>query len=142
MSCVFCDIVAGTSPSHIVYSDDDVVAFLDISPVTRGHTLVVPRTHSAGLADLDPEVGGLVFAAGQRIAMAMRRSTIRADGVNLAMNDGRAAFQTVFHSHLHVVPRHARDKLSFAKGFITRRAGDLESTAAELRAALEQNESP
>lgn len=135
--CVFCDIVAGTAPAHIVYSDDEVVAFLDISPITAGHTLIVPRQHSAGLADLDPMIGGRIFAAGQRIAAAMRAGAISADGVNLAMNDGRAAFQTVFHSHLHVVPRHSGDKFSFAKGFLTRRARDLESVAAMLREALE-----
>ncbi|EGD53201.1 HIT family protein [Gordonia neofelifaecis] len=135
--CVFCGIVSGASPAHVVYSDDDVIAFLDLSPITRGHTLVVPRQHSSGLADLDPEIGGKVFGAGQRIAGAMRSSAIGADGVNLAMNDGRAASQTIFHSRLHVVPRHAGDKLSFAKGFLTRRAGDLESTAAVLRSALE-----
>ncbi|ALG84384.1 HIT family protein [Gordonia phthalatica] len=135
--CVFCEIVAGTSPAHIVYSDDDVVAFLDISPITAGHTLVVPRQHSSGLADLDPMVGGKIFATGQRLAAAMRAGAISADGVNLAMNDGRAAFQTVFHSHLHVVPRHSGDKFSFAKGFLTRRARDLDAVAAMVREALD-----
>ncbi|MGB6243932.1 HIT family protein [Gordonia sp. (in: high G+C Gram-positive bacteria)] len=135
--CPFCAIIEGRSPSHTVYSDDDVIAFLDISPVTRGHTLVVPRRHSSGLADLDPLIGSRVFATGQRIAAVLRSSEIAADGVNLAMNDGRAASQTVFHSHLHVVPRHAGDKLSFAKGLLTRRGGDLESTAAMLRRAMQ-----
>lgn len=135
--CVFCEIAAGTSPAHIVYSDDEVVAFLDIAPITAGHTLVIPRRHSSGLADLDPVIGGKVFAAGQRVAAAMRAGAISADGVNLAMNDGRAAFQTVFHSHLHVVPRHSGDKFSVARGFLTRRARDLDSVAAMLREALE-----
>ncbi|MBM7368564.1 HIT family protein [Gordonia hydrophobica] len=135
--CVFCAIVSGTSPAHVVYSDDDVVAFLDIAPISAGHTLVVPRQHSAGLADLDPMIGGKIFAAGQRIAAAMRAGAISADGVNLAMNDGRAASQTVFHSHLHVVPRHSGDKFSVAKGFLTRRARDLDSVAAMVREALE-----
>lgn len=134
--CIFCAIVDGTGPAHVVYSDEDVVAFLDISPVTRGHTLVVPRRHSSGLADLDPAIGGKVFAVGQQIAAAMRSSEIDADGVNLAMNDGRAAFQTVFHSHLHVVPRHSGDKLTFAKGLLTRRSGKLETVAEILRAEV------
>ncbi|WP_026918832.1 HIT family protein [Gordonia shandongensis] len=135
--CIFCAIVAGTSPAHVVYADDDVVAFLDRSPVTRGHTLVVPRRHSSRLADLDPEVGGRMFAAGARIAGAMSSPGFGADGVNLAMNDGRAAFQTVFHSHLHVVPRRTGDRVSFVKGLLSRRSGDLDSVAAELRAAVE-----
>ncbi|NLG47184.1 HIT family protein [Gordonia sp. (in: high G+C Gram-positive bacteria)] len=135
--CTFCDIVAGRAHGHVVYSDEYVVAFLDISPITSGHTLVVPRRHSSGLADLDPAIGGKIFAAGQRIAAAMRVGAVAADGVNLAMNDGRAASQTVFHSHLHVIPRHSGDKASFAKGLLTRRARDLDSVAAGLRAAIE-----
>ncbi|WP_279101801.1 HIT family protein [Gordonia bronchialis] len=136
-SCVFCAIVAGTSPARIIYSDDDVLGFLDIRPITRGHTLLVPRVHSTGLADLDPALGSALFQAGQRIAAAMRSGSLAADGVNLALNDGRAAFQTVFHTHLHVIPRHDGDKLSFAKGLILRRDAHPDATAAALRAALE-----
>ncbi|MYR06019.1 HIT domain-containing protein [Gordonia sp. SID5947] len=136
-TCVFCDIVDGRAPSRTVYADDDVVGFLDIRPVTRGHTLLVPRAHSSGLADLDPAMGGRLFAAGQRVAAAMKSSALEADGVNLVVNDGRAAFQTVFHTHLHVVPRHNGDKLSFAKGLVVRRDPDPDHTAGLLRAALE-----
>lgn len=136
-TCVFCGIIAGTASSRIVYTDDDVVGFLDIRPVTRGHTLLVPRVHSAGLADLDPALGSSLFAAGQRVAAAMKSSALAADGVNLVVNDGRAAFQTVFHTHLHVVPRHDGDKLSFAKGLVVRRDPDPDETAGILRAALE-----
>ncbi|WAC54998.1 HIT family protein [Gordonia sp. SL306] len=136
-TCVFCDIVGGRAPARTVYRDDDVVGFLDIRPVTRGHTLLVPREHSSGLADLDPEMGGRLFAAGQRVAAAMKSGALGADGVNLVVNDGRAAFQTVFHTHLHVVPRHNGDKLSFAKGLVVRRDPDPDQTADLLRVALE-----
>ncbi|GAC69107.1 HIT family protein [Gordonia soli] len=136
-SCVFCEIVDGTAPARVVYSDDDVLGFLDIRPIKRGHTLIVPRTHSAGLGDLDPHLGSRVFAAGQVLAGAMRRSALSADGVNLAVNDGRAAFQTVFHTHLHVVPRHHGDKLTFAKGLVVRRDPDPDETAEMIRAALD-----
>ncbi len=136
-SCVFCDIVSGAAPSRTVYTDDDVIAFLDIRPVTRGHTLVIPRAHSSGVADLAPELGGRLFAAGQRITAAMKAGLIAADGVNLVINDGRAAFQTVFHTHLHVVPRHDGDKLSLAKGLVVRRDPDPDETAAMIRSALE-----
>ncbi|MBY6540190.1 HIT family protein [Rhodococcus sp. BP-349] len=134
--CVFCDIVARRAPATIVHETDSVLAFLDIRPVTRGHTLVVPKVHSSGLETLDPAVGGQVFAAGQALAGAMRRSTLAADGVNLAMNDGRAAFQTMFHSHLHVVPRHHGDRIRFVAGMITRRQSEPEATARAIRAAL------
>jgi len=136
-SCIFCAIVDGTAPGRVVYSDDAVLGFLDIRPVTRGHTLLVPRIHSTGLDDLDPAVGASLFRAGQRLAAAMKTGPMAADGVNLALNDGRAAFQTVFHTHLHVVPRHDGDKLSFAKGFLIRRDPNPDETAALVRASLE-----
>ncbi|NMO03754.1 HIT family protein [Gordonia sp. TBRC 11910] len=135
-SCVFCAIADGSAPSRQVYADDDVLGFLDIRPVTRGHTLLIPRTHAANLAELDPEIGARVFKAGQRLAAAMRASKIAADGVNLLVNDGRAAMQTVFHSHLHVVPRHDGDKLSFAKGLVVRRDPNPDETAAMIRAGV------
>ena len=136
MDCVFCSIVAGVAPSRQVYADDDVVAFLDIRPVKPGHTLVIPRRHTPDLAGLPGEDGAAIFAGAGRVAAALRASTLAADGVNLVLNDGRAAFQTVFHSHMHVVPRHHGDRLSFAKGFVTRRDPDPDATAAAIRAAI------
>ncbi|WP_161897513.1 HIT family protein [Gordonia spumicola] len=132
-ACVFCEIAADRSPAHIVYSDERVIAFLDRAPIARGHTLVIPRRHSSGLSDLDPSLGTPLFSAAQRIADAMKTPGFGADGVNLAVNDGRAAMQTVFHTHMHVVPRRSGDKLTFAKGLLTRRAGDLSAVAADLR---------
>ncbi|WP_042575540.1 HIT family protein [Rhodococcus sp. MEB064] len=134
--CVFCDIVAGLSPAARVYEDDAVVAFLDIRPLARGHTLVVPRIHSSGLADLDAPSADAVFSAGRRIAGALRRSSIGADGVNLLVNDGRAAMQTVFHHHMHVVPRWNGDKLRFAAQLLTRRPHELDEVARVVREAL------
>ena len=137
--CIFCAIADGSSPAHIVYEDADVLGFLDIRPVRPGHTLLIPKKHAADLAELSPEAGGKLFVAGQAVAAAMRASSIAADGVNLLVNDGRAAFQSVFHSHLHVVPRHHGDKLTLAKGLLTRRDPDLPATAAILRAQLENS---
>lgn len=136
-ACIFCAIATGDAAAHVVYENDDVLAFLDIRPITRGHTLVIPRAHASGLADLPPDLGGKVFAAGQMLAGVMRHSGIDADGVNLAVNDGRAAFQTVFHTHLHVVPRHSGDKLKFAKGLVVRKDPDPAETAAIIRAGVE-----
>ncbi|GGG00657.1 hypothetical histidine triad (HIT) protein [Rhodococcoides trifolii] len=138
-ACIFCDIVDGSAPASRVYENDTVVAFLDIRPLARGHTLVVPRTHASGIADLDPVSADAVFTAGRKIAAAMRQSSIAADGVNLLVNDGRAAMQTVFHHHMHVVPRWSGDKLKFAAQLLTRRPHELEATAAVLREALAQD---
>ncbi|MFE6925800.1 HIT family protein [Nocardia sp. NPDC057663] len=141
--CVFCSIVAGAAPATKVYEDDAVCAFLDIRPITRGHTLVVPKQHATELDDLDPELGATIFRTGHRLARALRRSGLASDGANLILNDGTAAFQTVAHVHLHVVPRKHGDKLSFAKGFLLRRPHEPNSTAAAIRAgitALDQSE--
>jgi histidine triad (HIT) family protein len=135
MSCVFCAIVAGQAPALRIYEDAEYLAFLDIRPFTRGHTLVVPKQHSVDLTDTPPEtVAGLV-TIGQRIARAARATEL-ADATNIAINDGRAAFQTVFHIHLHVLPRRDGDKLSVAKGLLLRRDPDREATAGILREAL------
>lgn len=111
MACVFCDIIAGKAPAVRVYEDADYVAFLDIRPFSRGHTLVVPKQHYENLVDTPPDVVAGMAKLGQRIAQASRESGLHADGNNIAINDGKAAFQTVFHIHLHVVPRKSGDKL-------------------------------
>ncbi|MFD6269107.1 HIT family protein [Nocardia asteroides] len=134
--CVFCRIVAGAAPATKVYEDDAVCAFLDIRPITRGHTLIIPKRHATELDDLDPDLGATLFRTGHRLARALRRSGLAADGANLILNDGTAAFQTVGHVHLHVVPRKHGDKLSFAKGFLLRRPHEPTSTAAAIRAGL------
>lgn len=136
MSCVFCQIVAGTAPAIRIYEDEKFVAILDIRPFTRGHTLVFPREHTGDLTDTPPETLAEMVALGQRIGLAARASELGADGNNIAINDGRAAFQSVYHVHLHVVPRRDGDKLSFAKGLLLRRDPDREKTGRILRDAL------
>ncbi|HYT09945.1 MAG TPA: HIT family protein [Mycobacteriales bacterium] len=136
--CVFCRIVAGIAPASIAHSDETSVAFLAISPITPGHLLVVPRAHAVGLADLDPDVGAHLFRVAQRLAAGLRRSEIRCDGVNLFLADGAAAFQEVFHLHLHVLPRWRGDRfrLSFSAGKPSR--AELDGQAGQIRAGLER----
>jgi histidine triad (HIT) family protein len=136
MACVFCEIVAGTAPAIRVYEDDDVLGILDIRPFTRGHTLVVPKRHSVDLTDTPAETLAGLVAVGQRIAQATRLSALGATGNNIAINDGKSAMQTVFHIHLHVIPRRDGDKLSVAKGMLLRRDPDRETTGRILRDAL------
>jgi histidine triad (HIT) family protein len=136
MACVFCEIVAGTAPAIPVYEDDDFLGILDIRPFTRGHTLVVPKRHSVDLTDTPAETLAGMLAVGQRIAQATRASELSATGNNVAINDGKSAMQTVFHIHLHVIPRRDGDKLSFAKGMLLRRDPDRESTGRIVRDAL------
>lgn len=108
--CLFCKIVMGEIPGTIVDSDERTVSFMDINPVTRGHALVVPRNHSRDLYDISTEDLVAVTRAAQRLA-ARSRDALGADGVNLLNFSGRAAWQTVFHFHLHVVPRYHDDPL-------------------------------
>jgi diadenosine tetraphosphate (Ap4A) HIT family hydrolase len=135
MSCVFCAIVAGDAPAIRIDENDDFVAILDIRPLSRGHTLVVPKQHTVDMTDTEPETLAGMVSLGQRIAKAAR-STELADATNIAINDGKAAFQSVFHIHLHVLPRRNGDKLAFAKNMVLRRDPDREGSARILRGAL------
>jgi histidine triad (HIT) family protein len=107
--CIFCDIVRGEAPASRVYHDEVCTAFLDIQPVNPGHMLIVPNAHAADLAELDPDTGAHLFRVAQQLAAAVRRSGVQCEGVNLWLADGEAAFQDVFHVHLHVIPRYAND---------------------------------
>ena len=136
MSCVFCAIVAGEAPAIRIYEDDDYLAILDIRPFTRGHTLVIPKRHTVDLTDTPPETCATWCASGSGSPRRPAQSGLHADGNNVVINDGKAAFQSVFHIHLHVLPRQTGDKLSFAKGMLLRRDPDREETGRILRDAL------
>jgi diadenosine tetraphosphate (Ap4A) HIT family hydrolase len=90
----------------MVHEDEVVVVFMDLHPVTPGHLLVVPRVHAAGLEDLDKAVSAHVWSVGRDMARALRRSRLGCQGINLLVCDGEVALQTVFHFHLHVIPRY------------------------------------
>ncbi|WP_181801683.1 HIT family protein [Streptomyces shenzhenensis] len=134
--CVFCSIVQGQVEASTVYADDTVVAFMDHQPVTPGHLLVIPRAHAAGLEDLEPALGVVMWAAAHRLARALRRSDLRCEGVNLFLADGEAAFQEVFHVHLHVFPRYAGDDFRIEADWRVRERSELEASAAAVRAGL------
>jgi diadenosine tetraphosphate (Ap4A) HIT family hydrolase len=138
MACVFCAIAAGTAPAIRIHEDDDYLAILDIRPFTRGHTLVIPKAHSVDLTDTPAATLAGMLAVGQRIAQATRASGLAATGNNVAINDGKSAMQTVFHVHLHVIPRRDGDKVAFAKGMLLRRDPDREATGRILRDAVER----
>ena len=108
--CIFCKIVAGEIPSAIVDEDESTLAFMDINPATRGHALVIPRKHAVDLLEIEPEELAAVVLAAQRLAVRMPER-LGADGVNLINSCGNAAWQTVFHFHVHVIPRYAGDPL-------------------------------
>jgi histidine triad (HIT) family protein len=108
--CIFCKILAGELPARIIDEDERTAAFMDIAPATRGHALVVPRAHAADLLSCEPEDLQAVILAAQRLARRMKEC-LSADGVNLLNSCGTAAWQTVFHFHVHVIPRYDGDPL-------------------------------
>ena len=108
--CIFCRIVAGELPAEKVDEDERTIAFMDINPWTRGHALVIPRKHSANLYEIDEDDLQSTSVAAKRLALRMR-DTLACDGVNLLNATEPAAWQTVFHFHVHVVPRYEDDPL-------------------------------
>ena len=108
--CIFCSIVAGDAPATIVDEDEHTIAFMDIHPWTRGHALVIPREHAKNLYEISDEDLAHTMRAAKRLA-GRARDTLGADGVNLLNSSERAAWQTVFHFHVHVIPRYQDDPL-------------------------------
>jgi histidine triad (HIT) family protein len=107
-NCIFCKILAGDLPATIVDEDERTISFMDIAPATRGHALVIPRTHTRDLLSVEREDLHAVADASQRLA-SRAKERLRADGVNLLNSCGAVAFQTVFHFHMHVIPRYEGD---------------------------------
>ncbi len=114
--CIFCSIVAGQAEASVVHRDDLCLAFMDLHPVNPGHLLVVPLDHATYLADLPAATGAHMFTVAQQLAASLRRSGLRADGVNVFLADGEAAGQEVFHVHLHIIPRFAGDGFGLTFG--------------------------
>ena len=110
--CIFCAIASGEIPSFKVYEDDLVLAYLDINPFTKGHTLVIPKAHFTGLLDTDDAVLAAVVARVKKVA-AHLKAALPCDGFNILQNNGEAAGQTVMHLHFHIIPRYAGEPLAF-----------------------------
>jgi histidine triad (HIT) family protein len=134
VDCVFCSIVAGEIPSRKVYEDERSVAIMDINPATRGHVLVLSRAHARDLH----EIGDEDLAACARAAKLMAgraRERLRADGVTIMQSNGRAAWQTVFHYHVHVIPRYEGDPLVLPWRPAPGDQAGIEQAAAALESA-------
>lgn len=138
--CIFCAIIAGEAPASQVFEDDLILAFMDLYPVNPGHVLVVPKVHAARLADVEARTYQRMFEVAGELAQALYDAELRCEGVNLFLADGASAGQAVFHSHLHVIPRHRGDgaALRLHDGPPASRARkDLERDATALRNALD-----
>jgi histidine triad (HIT) family protein len=133
-SCIFCKILAGELHAMIVDEDERTVAFMDINPATRGHALVIPRTHAPDLLTVDLEDLNAVALASQRLA-ARVMERLSADGVNLVNSCGAVAWQTVFHFHMHVIPRYSGDPLRLPWLPAPGDSAEIASAAQELAGA-------
>jgi histidine triad (HIT) family protein len=131
--CIFCKVLAGEIPSERVYEDDHTVAVMDINPWTRGHAVVIPRKHAENLFEIEDSELEHVAVAAKRLATKMR-DTLGCDGVNLLQSNGRAAWQTIFHLHMHVIPRYDGDPLELPTRPQPAKPEELAEVAEEIRA--------
>jgi histidine triad (HIT) family protein len=140
--CIFCQIIDGQAPADVVYRDDMLIAFMDIHPVTPGHLLVVPKYHSSDLTGLPEEYASRLLMVAGKLSATLRRSELRCEGINLFMAMGEIAGQTVFHTHLHIIPRFKGDGFGIRLlGKALRRSPTpLSEQAAMIRSALEQQD--
>ena len=129
--CIFCKIIAGELPSQTIEQDERTVAFMDINPATRGHLLVVPRNHASDLLEISPEDLGATIATVQRVARRVSERLSPA-GINLINSCGAAAWQTVFHFHVHVIPRYEDDPLRLPWVPSAGDPAEIEAVAREL----------
>ena len=134
-NCVFCKIVAGTIPSFKLFEDDRTFAFMDINPGNDGHALAIAKAHHPDVYSIPPELIGAVAQAAQRVAVAVRKA-LNPDGINLVQANGKGAEQSVFHFHIHVLPRRIGDELKMNWGH---RPGDMARVKAiyeKVKAAM------
>lgn len=107
--CIFCKIINNDIPSRKIYEDENIIAFLDLTQVTLGHTLVLPKKHVSDIFEYDEELAGTVFSQIPKIARAIKQSDSAITGMNIINNNGPVAYQSVFHSHIHLIPRYTKN---------------------------------
>jgi histidine triad (HIT) family protein len=135
--CIFCEILRGEARGHFLCREELASAILTIEPVTPGHLMVIPNRHANGLADLTEEENTAIFSLGRRLAAVLRLSGLPCEGVNYFVADGEAAFQDVFHFHLHVFPRFRGDPFRIVANWDDKPSRDeLDAIAARIRAAM------
>lgn len=138
--CLFCKIVNGGIPCEKVYEDTDVLAFLDIHPINRGHTLVIPKQHANNIYDIPEEGFEQLMRHVHRLAPTIKEA-VDADGINIGMNNDGAAGQLVFHAHVHIIPRFTNDGFRHWHG-APYTDGAMRATADAIKGVLENKKVP
>lgn len=118
-SCIFCQIINKQIPAKIIYEDTEVIAFLDINPLSLGHSLIVPKKHAENIFDIEEKVLQNIFSVAKKISLKVKEK-LGAEGVNLFQASGRAAEQSIPHFHLHVVPRRSSDEINLNEWWSTK----------------------
>jgi histidine triad (HIT) family protein len=132
-NCIFCKIANGEIPSATLYEDKNFRVILDLSPASKGHALILPKKHAANLFELTDETASKVMVLAKQIAAVLQEG-LHADGVNLVQNNGEAAGQTIFHFHMHIIPRYQNDTVN-----VTWRPGELtENDKKEILSLFEK----
>ena len=134
-NCIFCKIANGDIPSSTIYEDDFFRVILDLSPATKGHALILPKQHMADIFEMNEDLAAKVFVLANKIAKAMKEA-LGCDGLNIVQNNGSTAGQTVFHFHMHLIPRYINDgqTISWIPG--TSEPEEREAVANQIRAIL------
>ena len=130
--CIFCKVLAGEIPGERIYEDEYAVAVMDINPWTRGHAVVFPRKHATNLFEIEDSELEHVAVAAKRVATKMR-DTLDCDGVNLLQSNGKASWQSIFHLHVHVIPRYDDDPLQLPTRPQPAEPEELAEVAKEIR---------
>ncbi len=133
--CLFCKIIKGEIPSVKVYEDENSIAFLDINPINRGHTLLIPKEHSRNIFDIKEETFKNLIPTLQKISLAVKKGT-NADGINIGINNEPVAGQVVFHTHIHIIPRFEQDGLKSWQGEQYKN-GEMEKVAEKIKSNVE-----
>lgn len=110
-NCIFCKIATGEIPSATIYEDEDFRVIMDINPASKGHAIILPKTHAANVYEVSEEVAGKIYAVARKVAIAMKEE-LHCEGLNILQNNGELAGQTVFHLHVHLIPRYKGDKIN------------------------------
>lgn len=132
MNCIFCKIINNEIPSQKIYEDDDFIAILDINPVSKGHTLVIPKLHCVNLFDMSDELLTKTLKVAKKIGNAIKKS-LNTDSINLIQNNGADAGQLIFHSHFHLIPRFPNDGISIGMTHKKYEEGELVKYAELIR---------